>query len=150
MNEIKIRPAVKTDTSELIHLMDQYIVDFYKQPQPEREDLSNLINHLIDNPAIGLQFVAEKDGELVGFATLYFTFSTLRVEKQAILNDLFVDPKVRGQKLGEKLFETCLSYIRENGFCNMVWETAEDNHIAKSLYDKMGGNQSDFIHYEIS
>lgn len=61
----------------------------------------------------GIQFVAEQNGNLLGFAILYFSFSILQVKKMAILNDLFVIPEARGQKLGEKLFQTCLSNIRK-------------------------------------
>ncbi|UOR12863.1 GNAT family N-acetyltransferase [Halobacillus amylolyticus] len=149
MDEIRVRSVNKSDTTKLLDLMNQYIVDFYKQPQPDNEALINLIHHLIENPTKGLQFVAVKSDELVGFATLYYTFSTLSVGRQAILNDLFVNPEVRGQRLGERLFEKCLDHIRENNFCSMIWETAEDNHIAKSLYNKMGGKKSEFTHYEI-
>nr|WP_260440612.1 GNAT family N-acetyltransferase [Parageobacillus thermoglucosidasius] len=81
---------------------------------------------------------------------MYFTYSTLNVKRQAILNDLFVIPEMRRKKIGERLFLTCLSYIRENNFVGMVWETAKDNYVAQSLYKKMGGIQSEWIHYEIN
>lgn len=130
--------------------MKQYIVDFYKQPEPKENELIGLINHLLKNPSSGLQFVAEENGELLGFTTLYFTFSTLKVKKQAILNDLYVDPIARGKKVGEKLFQTSLDYIRENNFSSMTWETAKDNVVAQSLYNKMGGELSEWLFYEIS
>jgi ribosomal protein S18 acetylase RimI-like enzyme len=149
LNNITIRPVNKADIQQLQVLMVQYIVDFYQRPQPNEEELINLINHLLENPSIGLQFVAEKDGELLGFATLYFTFSTLQVKKAAILNDLFVTEKGRGQKIGELLFQCCLSHIRENEFAYMTWETAKDNLIAQGLYNKLGGKISDWLVYEI-
>jgi len=147
--EVLIRKATHQDIPELYQLMIEYIVDFYKEPKPAEEDLKGLIEHLLTNTASGLQFVAEHGGRLVGFATLYFTFSTLRVKRQAILNDLFVKVGIRGQKIGEKLFQTCLEYIRENGFCSMTWETAQDNVVAQSLYKKMGGEISPWLFYEI-
>jgi ribosomal protein S18 acetylase RimI-like enzyme len=149
LNNISIRPVNKEDIKQLQVLMLQYIVDFYQRPKPNDEELINLINHLIENPSVGLQFVAEKDGDLVGFATLYFTFSTLQVKKAAILNDLFVTEKGRGQKIGEQLFQYCLSYIRKNKYAYMTWETAKDNLIAQGLYNKLGGNISDWLVYEI-
>jgi ribosomal protein S18 acetylase RimI-like enzyme len=149
LNNITIRPVNNADIHQLQILMVQYIVDFYQRPQPNDEELINLINHLIDNPSIGLQFVAERNGELVGFATLYFTFSTLQVKKAAILNDLYVTEKGRGQKIGELLFQCCLSHIRENEFAYMTWETAKDNLIAQGLYNKLGGKISDWLVYEI-
>jgi ribosomal protein S18 acetylase RimI-like enzyme len=149
VNNIIIRPVNKADMKQLKVLMIQYIVDFYQRPVPNDEELINLINHLIENPSIGLQFVAEREGELIGFATLYFTFSTLQVKKAAILNDLFVIEKGRGQKIGEQLFQCCLSHIRENKYAYMTWETAKDNLIAQGLYNKLGGKISDWLVYEI-
>jgi ribosomal protein S18 acetylase RimI-like enzyme len=149
LNNFTIRPVNKVDMKPLQVLMVQYIVDFYQRPKPNDEELINLINHLIENPSIGLQFVAERDGELLGFATLYFTFSTLQVKKAAILNDLYVTEQGRGQKIGEQLFQCCLSHIRKNKYAYMTWETAKDNLIAQGLYNKLGGKISDWLVYEI-
>ncbi|AGK52863.1 GCN5-related N-acetyltransferase [Bacillus sp. 1NLA3E] len=149
-NDLLIRPVLNQEVSKLYKLMKQYIVDFYKQPEPKENELIGLINYLLKNPSSGLQFVAEENGELLGFTTLYFTFSTLKVKKQAILNDLYVVPYARGKKVGEKLFQTSLDYIRENDFSSMTWETATDNVVAQSLYNKMGGELSEWLFYEIS
>ncbi|GER66534.1 N-acetyltransferase [Weizmannia acidilactici] len=149
MRNFLIRKATKEDVPQLCALMQTYIVDFYKQPQPKEDDLISLIHALLDHTEKGMQFVAEKDGQLIGFATLYFTFSTLKVKGAAILNDLFVVQHERGQKAGERLFQQCLSYIRENGFANMTWETAKDNLVAQKLYEKMGAKQSKWLAYEI-
>ncbi|MFJ5762084.1 GNAT family N-acetyltransferase [Neobacillus sp. NPDC093182] len=89
-----------------------------------------------------MQFVAEKEQHgLVGFSTLYFTFNTLEAKRMAFLYDLFVTPDGRGQKIGEKLLQTCISYMRENGYSHMSWETAHDNLAAQSLYDKIGAKK---------
>jgi ribosomal protein S18 acetylase RimI-like enzyme len=61
-----------------------------------------------------------------------------------------VIPNARGKKIGQKLFQACLEYIRENDFAFMTWETAKDNKIAQSLYNKMGGKLSEWLYYEIS
>lgn len=149
MSEFVIRTSKQEDNSQLLEIMNQYIVDFYKRPKPAEEELRGLIQFLHDSPSSGKQFVAEKDGKLLGFATLYFTFSTLRVKRSAILNDLFIVPEARGQKLGEKLFQACLSYTRDNDFTHMTWETARDNVAAQSLYEKMGGQLSEWLVYEM-
>lgn len=148
-NQIKIRQATSNDVPKLYTLMNTYIVDFYHQPKPNEDELKGLIQYLLDNPTIGLQFVAEKDDDLFGFATLYFTFSTLKVKRQAILNDLFVVQDARGQKIGEELFKASLSYIRDHDFSSMTWETAKDNTVAQSLYEKMGSKKSPWLSYEI-
>ncbi|TKC19215.1 GNAT family N-acetyltransferase [Robertmurraya kyonggiensis] len=149
MTTFVIRQASTADVPQLKDLMLSYIVDFYQQPRPNEAELVGLIQHLIENPSSGLQFVAEENGELLGFSTLYFTFSTLKVKKAAILNDLFVSPCARGKKIGEALFQRNLNYIRENDFASMTWETAKDNVVAQALYNKMGGQLSEWLVYEI-
>jgi hypothetical protein len=42
--------------------MYQYIVDFYKRPKPTEESLKGLIQHVLDNPSSGIQFIAEQYG----------------------------------------------------------------------------------------
>ncbi|OCA84192.1 GCN5 family acetyltransferase [Bacillus sp. FJAT-27225] len=148
-NTIVVREADFKDITGLYGLMREYIVDFYNRPEPSEEDLKGLIRHLLENPASGLQFVAEENGNLLGFATLYFTFSTLKVKRQAILNDLYVSTDARGKKVGESLFQACLGYIREHDFAGMTWETAKDNDAAQALYEKMGGEISEWLVYEI-
>ncbi|RXT15398.1 GNAT family N-acetyltransferase [Ammoniphilus sp. CFH 90114] len=147
---VTIRKAESKDVSSLLILMNSYIVDFYKREKPNQEDLTRLVMNLLDNPSAGIQFVVEEKEEIIGFATLYYTFSTLQVKRAAILNDLFIHERMRGKKIGEKLFEKCVEYIREQNFAYMTWETAHDNLAAQALYDKMGGKRSEWLSYSIS
>ncbi|UOE59002.1 GNAT family N-acetyltransferase [Priestia filamentosa] len=153
MNNINtyIRPINSADIKKLIPLVRSYIVDFYQCPNPSDEELFNHINSLIKEPTLGKQFVIEKENEFVGFATLYFTFSTTKVKKISILNDLFIREDYRGKGLGEKLFEFALAYSQNNDYAVMNWKTASDNKTAQSLYNKKGGVNTNniWINYEI-
>ena len=152
MTTFTIRQVVLEDLEQLKGLMLSYIVDFYKGKTPEGTKLEDHIKHLLSSKEGGTQFVAEtEDGVLAGFATLYFSFSTTRVHKIAILNDLFVDAAYRGCGLGEKLFQHVLNYTKKEGYAYMSWQTAVDNTSAQALYKKMGGKNinSEWIHYEI-
>ena len=88
MAEPIVRPPTPADREALLRLMDAYIVDFYHWPRPPRDRLEALVDLLAEGRD-GAQLVAEVDGELVGFATLYFTWSTLRAQRISILNDLY-------------------------------------------------------------
>ncbi|MFC6455118.1 MULTISPECIES: GNAT family N-acetyltransferase [Paenibacillus] len=149
MTNRTIRQAEQRDVDQLMTLMNQYI-DFYESPRPDEQALRQFINRLQENPASGVQFVAEREGRLTGFATLYFTYSTLQLKPAAIMNDLFVTAGERGLGTGEELFQTCLRHVRSNGFACMTWETAQDNLAAQSFYSKMGGHRSSWLVYEIS
>jgi GNAT superfamily N-acetyltransferase len=146
MNEIIVRTTQDSDRKVLTGLMYEYIVDFYKRPKPPLNKLKGLIQMLLEGKE-GVQFVAEKDGRIVGFATLYFTYSSTRVSKIVIMNDLYVVEEMRGTSVAEKLFQACLAYKNENHYAAMVWETAQDNKRAQRFYEKMGGELGDWFTY---
>lgn len=143
-----IRNAQQEDTTQLRSLMLEYIVDFYKSPRPNEEKLEGLI-HMLLNQEKGIQFVAEEEGKIKGFATLYFTYSTTRVAPITVMNDLYVAEDSRGTTAAQGLFKACQSYSVENGYAAMLWETAEDNSRAQRFYEKMGGKKGSFLTYSI-
>ncbi|MDU0076773.1 MULTISPECIES: GNAT family N-acetyltransferase [Bacillus] len=143
-----IRSAEPYDVKQLTDLMYLYIVDFYKRPKPPIEKIHHLIEMLFEKNR-GIQFVAEQDGELVGFATLYFSFSTTKADKITVMNDLFVIEKARGTGAAKELFKSCERFTKENGYAHMSWITASDNYRAQKFYEKMGGSLGNWLTYSI-
>ncbi|WP_088006431.1 GNAT family N-acetyltransferase [Indiicoccus explosivorum] len=146
---INVRRAAASDEDDLYILMKQYITDFYKKEEPAEKDLKGHIRHLLSQPNEGLQFVAEENGRPLGFATLYFSYSTLQLKRQAIMNDLFVAEDARGKRIGEQLFRACLAYVREHDLAYMLWETGRDNTKAQAFYKKMGAEPAEQVFYEM-
>lgn len=126
----------------------EFIVDFYQRQEPSAEKLDRLQAMLLQGDN-GIQFVAEEDGAYQGFATLYFTYSTLRADRITTMNDLYVREAYRGSGVAEALFKACEAFTREHGFAMMQWETAKDNSRAQRFYEKMGGKLGDGLHYII-
>jgi GNAT superfamily N-acetyltransferase len=148
MPEPIVRPPSAADREALLRLMDAYIVDFYRSPRPPSERLDELVDVLAEGRE-GTQLVVEVDGELVGFATLYFTWSTLRAQRISVLNDLYLDKAARGTGAATALFQGARALSRERGCAEMEWQTAADNHRAQAFYAKMGGTRGDWISYSI-
>lgn len=149
MKDIVIRQAQKSDIEELSLLIEKYIVDFYKKDNPGFKSIEKLINLLLENEDVGIQFVAVVDNKVIGFSTVYMSYSTLNIKKQSTLNDLYILEAYRGYSIGEKLFKKCVSYSKENDCSAMIWETSEDNRGAQKLYNRLGGVKSKWVHYEM-
>lgn len=143
-----VRTIETKDKNQLTELMYQYIVDFYKRPNPSIEKVHNLIETLLEKNK-GIQFIAEQDRELLGFATLYFSFSTTKADKITVMNDLFVVENARGTGVAQELFKSCEKFTKENGYAHMSWITATDNKRAQRFYEKMGGSIGDWLNYSI-
>jgi GNAT superfamily N-acetyltransferase len=91
----------------------------------------------------------DADGELVGFATLYYTWSTLRAARISIMNDLYVNEGARGSGAAAALFEGARAASKAAGCVEMEWQTATDNHRAQAFYGKMGGKRGEWVSYSI-
>ena len=55
------------------------------------------------------------------------------------MNDLFVEPGARGSGAADALIQACVEAARERGATSVEWTTAQDNHRAQAVYDRVGG-----------
>jgi GNAT superfamily N-acetyltransferase len=140
----RVRPA---DLGELLPLMRGYC-DFY-EVSPSDSDLLALARALIDDPEHeGVQLLGrDPRGQAVGFATLYWSWSTSEAARIGVMNDLFVAERARGQGLAEQLIEACRNECTGRGARQLTWQTAPDNLRAQAVYDRVGGTREQWIDY---
>ena len=79
----------------------------------------------------------EIDGKIVGLAHYRKLLSPLKGKYIGYLDDIFVDPEYRGQKIGKKLLDKIKEISKINDWNLVRWQTDEDNFTAKKLYDKV-------------
>jgi len=137
------------DLAELLGLMRAYC-DFY-EATPREAALLALARALIARPERhGEQLLARTDrGEAVGFATLLWTWDTLRGGEIGVMSDLYVVEARRGAGLGRALIEACTARCRERGAVGMDWQTAPGNARAQRLYDTLGAEREEAIVYAL-
>lgn len=147
--EVSIRKVDFVDLSELLPMMRAYC-DFY-EVAPRDDRLVGLCRALLDDPGgEGVQYIArDEDGIALGFATLFWTWSTLDASRIGLMNDLFVKPEARGAGVGRSLIEACRGACRKKGAAKLTWETAPRNKKAQALYDSMGATSSNWKAYEL-
>jgi GNAT superfamily N-acetyltransferase len=144
-----ITAVAEDDLGDLLPLMRAYC-DFY-EVAPSDEDLLALSRSLIADPERdGIQLIARgADGTALGFATIFWTWSTTTAARIAIMNDLFVAPAARGARLGEALIAACADRCRARGVTSLNWQTAPDNTRAQALYDRIGARRSQWLDYDL-
>jgi GNAT superfamily N-acetyltransferase len=142
---VLVRPAERKDRSELLHLIEGYFA-FYRIPYV-RPKVDALLDLLEQDPGLGVQLVAEADGRLQGFASLYACLDTLVADRILVMNDLFVDPSLRNHGVGAALFDASLAYATALGYARLDWVTAQDNRAAQRFYDRHGGRRGPWISY---
>jgi GNAT superfamily N-acetyltransferase len=90
--------------------------------------------------------VAERDGCLIGFAHYLLHRSTWAPVGYCYLEDLFVEPSVRGRGAGRALIAAVEAVARDAGASRLYWTTHETNRTAQKLYDQVA-ERSDFVQY---
>jgi len=83
-------------------------------------------------------YVALAHREPVGLAHIRRMPSPLRGQDIGFLDDLFVDPAARGERVGERLLAFLAELATARGWGVIRWITADDNYRARSLYDRVG------------
>jgi ribosomal protein S18 acetylase RimI-like enzyme len=145
---ITITRVGEDDLDDLLPLMRGYS-DFY-EVDPSDEALLALARALIANPELeGLQLIARDDAEetALGFATIYWLWSTSRAARVGVMNDLFTARKARRRGVGEALIRACLEEVRARGAAVLQWQTAPDNQTAQALYEAVGGIREQWVDY---
>lgn len=143
---------IDKSSGELVYeLFNQYRI-FYKQHSDIEAAKKFIQDRLNNNESI--IFVALIDGGLpIGFTQLYPKYSSKRVSKNWILNDLYVDKNYRKQGIGAQLIEVAMQFAKQNGASFIELSTAVDNYIAQSLYEQVGFKkqepEKDFFTYRI-
>lgn len=93
---------------------------------------------------------AGSETEALGYACLYWHFSSTEAVETVLMNDLFVSPSARGAGVGRALIEASLDVTRTRGAPHLEWMTAPDNGTAQRLYDSVGAERSVWVSYELS
>lgn len=97
----------------------------------------------------GMLLGAWRDGELAGYACLYWHFSSLAAAEAVLMNDLYVSESARGEGVGRALIEASAAVTRDRGARVLEWSTAPDNERARRLYDSTAARRSTWIEYEL-
>jgi len=146
---VHVATVVGDDLVDLLPLLRGYC-DFY-EAEPTDEKLLELARSLIADPDCeGFQVLARDDsGRASGFATVYWSWSTLSASRIAIMNDLFVVPEARGTGVAEVLIEECRRRASRRGATSLTWQTAKDNLRAQKLYERIGGRRAEWLDYSL-
>ncbi|MFM1985844.1 MAG: hypothetical protein RIS18_61 [Actinomycetota bacterium] len=141
-----IRSVEEKDKPKWLELWAGYL-EFYKSTiSPEQTELT--WKRLINNELKMFGFVAEIEGEVVGFTHCLFRPSTWTETDYCYLEDLFVDKNIRGKGVGRALMEKVIELAKDKKSKRVYWTTQEFNKTARVLYDSIAP-VSEFVQYRL-
>ena len=144
---IRVEPLSKADYERVLPLIAGYQRFYLSEPDEDRNRV--FFRRFLAPSDDGLLLGAWRGDELVGFATLYWTFSSTHATEAALMNDLFVAEGHRGEGIGLALIQACAAASRDRGMHHLEWFTALDNATAQRLYERTGAERSGWYNYEL-
>lgn len=131
---MEIRKAGPTDLDQLAELFNQYRI-FYRKESDVKAGKQFLSDRMKNNES-EIFIAIDEDKKLTGFVQLYPIFSSTRMKRLWLLNDLFVTPASRGQGVSIALIERAKELCRTTNSCGLLLETAKTNTVGNRLYPR--------------
>lgn len=133
----EVRVAKLEDTEKIVPLFEQYRSFYRQKPNPEKA--TEFIRNRISNKESVIFIIVNSDSlEVGGFTQLYPTFTSTRMKKSWILNDLFVNKSFRGNGLSKMLMDAAKAHCINEGDFGLLLETERTNIIGNKLYPSVG------------
>ncbi|MBV6424303.1 MAG: hypothetical protein NAOJABEB_02113 [Steroidobacteraceae bacterium] len=137
MSALAIRTALAGDAPVLLSLI-RGLADYERLAHEVVATEAQLATELGAAHPVVHALVAEQDGEAVGFALYFFSFSTFVGRQGLYLEDLYVRPASRGRGIGRALLGELARRAAARGCGRMEWSVLDWNVDAQRFYEGLG------------
>jgi GNAT superfamily N-acetyltransferase len=141
----EVRKLQRSDAAALLSLIDA-LADYEHLDPPDSEAKARLIRDLFAERPRVESFLALVDGTPAGYTFIYETYSTFLALPTLYLEDLFVLPAYRSQKVGSALFRAMIGEAHTRGCGRMEWQVLDWNQLAIDFYQHYGARHMQAWH----
>jgi len=132
-----IRPATRRDIPEILAFIRALAAYESKLDTVTATEADLLRDGFGANPFFSC-LIAEHNGRAAGFALYFFSYSTFLGRPGLYLEDIFVNPELRGHGIGKALLERVAVIAVEKDCLRLQWEVLDWNTPAIEFYRAMG------------
>lgn len=138
---IDIRPCTPADLPAVAGLMRELAAAATPAGDLHLETIARTFADLERQPDIYLNLVACVDGQVVAFLSLIFYQTLFHAGGTALINELIVTRRYRGQGIGRALVEQARAEALARGMDELEVATELDNRPARDFYRRCGFDQ---------
>ena len=137
-----VRDAVRVDAPLIVHFIEA-LADYEKLRHEAVATVGDIERELFGpSPKVFCQ-IAEWDGEPAGFALWFYTFSTFLGRHGIWLEDLFVEPSMRGHGIGKGLLVDLAARCVKEKLGRLEWAVLDWNQPSIDFYISQGASFMD-------
>ena len=149
MPHITVRPATLADVATILTFI-KGLAAFEREPDAVKTTVEDLLRDGFGEHPKFEVLIAEMDGQQVGFALFFPTYSTWEGRPGIHLEDIFVLEQVRGQGVGRKLMATLATIAVARGCARLELSVLHWNP-AREFYHYLGmGHLQEWLPYRLS
>jgi len=149
MRKTAVRPATPADVETILGFI-KGLAAFEREPDAVKATLDDLLRDGFGEQPKFEVLIAELDGEPVGFALFFPTYSTWEGRPGIYLEDLFVAEHARGQGLGRKLMAALAAITVARG-CRRLELSVLHWNPTREFYHHLGmGHMQEWLPYRLA
>jgi Acetyltransferases len=147
---LAIRAATRSDAATLLRFIRELAI--YEKAEHEVAATLETIEESIFGPkSVTQALICERDGEPIGMAIWFFSYSTWQARNGLYLEDLYVTPAARGLGAGKALLKRLARIAVENNCGRFEWSVLDWNEPAIKVYDAIGADpMKEWIRYRLA
>lgn len=142
MTPFTINSATASDVPVLLAMIRE-LAEFEHHTHELEVTAGSLREALFGERPVAAALLAQMDGEPVGYAVYYHTFSTFVGRPGIFLDDIYVRPDYRKRGIGRALLEAVAQIGMELGGGRFEWITLRWNENAFRFYRSLGAKVMD-------
>ncbi|HEK1692959.1 TPA: GNAT family N-acetyltransferase [Pseudomonas putida] len=146
---LTIRPAVRTDAAQILAFITE-LAEYERARHEVIATLADIEHSLFDEGSTVHSLICERDGQAVGFAVYFYSYSTWLGRNGIYLEDLYITPEQRGGDAGRDLLRHIAREAVENRCGRLEWSVLDWNEPAIGFYKSLGAEpQDEWVRYRL-
>ncbi|NVZ99933.1 GNAT family N-acetyltransferase [Pseudomonas gingeri] len=146
---LEIREARPSDAPQILAFITE-LADYERARHEVIASVVDIERSLFGEGATAHGLICLREGEPVGFAVFFFSYSTWLGRNGLYLEDLYVSPQQRGAGAGKKLLRHLAKIACANDCGRLEWSVLDWNESAIRFYESIGAQpQSEWVRYRM-
>ncbi|CDM55749.1 MULTISPECIES: GNAT family N-acetyltransferase [Rhizobium] len=147
---VTVRPATPLDAATILRFVRE-LADYEKAIHEVEATEESTRAAIFGDGSVTHALICEREGQAIGMAVYFFSYSTWQAKNGLYLEDLYVTPDARGSGAGKALLRRLAQIALEKSCGRFEWSVLDWNESSIRVYEAIGAEpQKEWIRYRMA